>query len=254
MLNILKMDIHRILHSKVFYVSLAFLTLMAVTMPLSGMSTTLPAMLGISDAASGEAFMSASTGTGVISILIGIVLTLFICGDYSGGFSKNLFSFHADTKDYVFGKMASMLILSALLLVVYTIESVIVLAVMGYGVVLEGGVIGLLLFLVQKWIVSGAFIALIMLICLTTRNTAVGVIAGFLVATGGLTMGLVLFGDMLGIDIFQTISTFTISGASGLATLSFDALTFVQILLVSAVWMVACIFLSRTTLKTKDAV
>lgn len=248
------MDIHRILHSKVFYVSLAFITIMSIAMPLSGMSTTLAEMLGISNATGGDAFMSASTGTGVIYILIGIVLTLFICGDYSSGFSKNLFSFHADTKDYVFGKLLSMLILSALLLVVYTIESVIVLAVLGYGVALEGGIIGLILFLLQKWIVSGAFIALIMLVCLTTRNTAVGVIAGFLVATGGLTMGLSLFGEMLGLDLFQTLSTFTISGSSGLATLSFDILVFVQIALVNVVWMTACLFLSRRTLRIKDAV
>lgn len=56
--KIFKMDIHRLLHSKVFYVAIAFITIMAVALVMSGMSTDLNGLLGVSSgaAATGDNF------------------------------------------------------------------------------------------------------------------------------------------------------------------------------------------------------
>lgn len=253
MLNIFKMDLHRLLHSKVFYVSAIFLLIMAVAMPMSGMATNMEAMMGATPpTGSGEDFLNTSVGTSVIFILIGITLTLFVCGDYSGGFAKNIFTFHSDAKDYIGGKMLSMAVTSGFLLLFYTIAAMIALSVFGYGIVLAGGVFGLIAFLIQKWLVSCAFIAVILLVNLFTRSSAVGIIAGFLVATGGLTMGLSLFGEMLGIPWLGSIGRFMVSGASQLCTLTFSGGVFVQVLLVSAAWMALCYVGSKRALAKKD--
>ena len=252
MLNIFKMDLRRLLHSKVFYVAIAFFAVMAIAMVQTGMGTSVSALLGVVDGGMGEDFMNASMGTGVIFVFLGIILTRFICGDYAGGFAKNIFTSHADTKDYIGGRMLSMGLTSAFMLIFYTVLSLVVLSISGYGVVLPGGVGGLLAFLIQKWVVSLAFIALIMLVNLFTRNTAAGIIAGFLVATGGLSMGFVLFAQMINMDSLGRISDFLISGVSQMATLTFSASTFFQIVAVSAVWLVACYLGGRKVLKTKD--
>lgn len=253
MLNIFKMDMRRLSRSKVFYVALIFIAIMAISMVQTGMGTTVDALLGVVSGGSPEDdFLNASMGTSVIFILLGIILTLFICGDYSGGFAKNIFTSHANTKDYIGGKMLSMGLSSAVLLVYYTVLSLVVLSVSGYGVVLAGGVLGLLSFLLQKWLVSLAFIALVMLVNLFTRNIAVGVIASFLVATGGLSMGLTMFAQMLNVNALARISNFLISGAAQLSTLTFNVGTFFHVLAISAVWLVICYVGSHKVLKRKD--
>lgn len=192
--NIFKMDMHRLLHSKVFYVSIAFLLAMAVGQIMGGMSTTMDALMGV--ALTGDAgtdFMSSAMGAGVIYILISIIIAIFVCGDYAGGFAKNLFAVHADPKEYVGGKMLSMAVVSALMLVLYAIICLIALPVVGYDVVLSGGVLGLIVFLLEKWMVGCAMSAVVLLVSFFTRNMAWTMFVGFLIATGGLTMGISLF-------------------------------------------------------------
>ncbi|ASA23466.1 hypothetical protein [Paenibacillus donghaensis] len=253
MRNIMRMDLHRLLHSKVLYVSLAFLLIMAVSQVISGGdNVSIELLLGASGSSGEEDFLNASMGTGVIFILLGIILTLFVCRDYSSGFAKNIFTAHANPWDYIGGKMLSMMVTSALMLVLYSIEALLALTVSGNGIILAGGVTGLILFIVQKWIVSCAFIALILLINLLTRSTTVGIIAGFLVATGGLTMGITLFADNFNLDFLSSLLSFTISGSSQLPTLTFSGIVFLQVLLTSIVWMAACCVLSKKVLMTKD--
>lgn len=235
--NIFRMDIHRLLHSPVFYVSIGFITIMALALVMSGMSTTLDSLLGAAGAASslgadeGAAFMTSALGTGVIFILVSIILTLFVCKDYSGGFAKNIFTVHANPVEYITGKLMLVAAVSGFLMILYVLESVLSLAILGGGVVLSGGIGGLLTYLLEKWILSIALCSVILLVSLFTRNIAWGVIAGFLISTGGLSMGAVLFGQMLGINGISTITSFTISGASHLASLTFDPMTFLQITL-----------------------
>lgn len=145
--NIFKMDMHRLLHSKVLYVSIAFLLAMAIGQIMGGMSTTMDSLMGV--AATGDAgtdFMSSAMGAGVIYILISIIIAIFVCGDYAGGFAKNLFAVHADPKDYVGGKMLSMAVVSAFMLALYTIVCLIALPILGYGVSLSGAFWGWLYF------------------------------------------------------------------------------------------------------------
>lgn len=251
--NIFKMDMHRLLHSKVFYVSIAFLLAMAVGQIMGGMSTTMDALMGV--ALTGDAgtdFMSSAMGAGVIYILISIIIAIFVCGDYAGGFAKNLFAVHADPKEYVGGKMLSMAVVSALMLVLYAIICLIALPVLGYDVVLSGGVLGLIVFLLEKWMVGCAMSAVVLLVSFFTRNMAWTMFVGFLIATGGLTMGISLFAQAFGLEWIETVFSVLISGAVKLCSMQFDPIILLRVLVTCGVWTVAAYVCGKQVLLKKD--
>lgn len=253
MIKIFKMDLHRLLHSTVFYVSVIFSMLMAFGQIKGGMSTSLDGLMGV--VGSGEAggdFMSAAMGAGVIYILISIIIAVFVCGDYSGGFAKNIFAAHADPKDYIIGKMLSMGAASGFLLVLYTVACLIMLPAMGYPLVLTGGVVGLIFFVVEKWLVSCALCAVVLLVSLFTRNVAWTLFVGFLIATGGLTMGISLFAQAFGLGWIETVFSVMISGAAKICSMTFHPLIFVRVLLTALVWTVGAYIGSKKVLLAKD--
>lgn len=251
--KIFKMDLHRLLHSKVFYVSIVFLIVMAVGQILGGMSTTLDGLMGaagIGDA--GEDFMAAAMGAGVIYILLSIVIAIFVCGDYSSGYAKNIFAVHSDPKDYIGGKMMSMAATSGFMLVLYTVVCIIALAVLGYDVTLTGGILGLIVFIIEKWLVSCALTSAVLLVSFFTRNMAWTMLAGFLIATGGLTMGISLFAQAFGLGWIETIFSVLISGAAKLCTMTFDPIVFLRVILTCAVWVGVTCTVSRGVIKKRD--
>lgn len=253
MTKLLRMDMHRLTHSVVFYVAIAFVTIMAVALPMSGMSTSLDGLLGVvGGSVSGDDFMTATMGAGVINILLGIILSIFVCGDYSGGFGKNIFTTHANKKDYLGGKLMSMAVTSGILLLIYTLESIVSLAIFTGGVAMSGSIFGVIVFLLEKWLLSIALSAVVLLVLVFTRNTAWGIVAGFLIATGGLAMGIQILGDLLGWGWLVNIFSVTISGSSALCTFSFSPLIFFRVVIAGAAWIAVSCFASSKVLKAKD--
>ena len=251
--KIFKMDLHRMLHSKSFYVTIVFLIAMAVGQLIGGMNTTLDGLMGAVSAADGGAdFMSSAMGAGVIYILLSIILAIFVCGDYSGGFAKSIFSVHADPKEYIGGKLLSMGVTSAFMLVLYTVICAIALPLFGHAVALTGGIFGLLVFLIEKWLLSIALCAVILLVALFTRNMAWSILAGFLVSTGGLTMGAAMLAEMLHMPWIETAFSFTISSTARLCSMTFEPVMFIRILLTCIGWVAAACAASALTIRKKD--
>lgn len=251
--NIYKMDMHRLTHSMVFYISLAFITIMAFALPYSGMALTMEGLMGVAGgAASGDDFMTSAMGAGVVYILIGIILSIFVCGDYSGGFGKNIFTTHSNPKDYIIGKLKAMAVTSGLLLAVYTVESIIFLFIFTGKVELSGGVAGLILFFLEKWLLSVAFSSVVLLVLVFTRNMAWGIVAAFLIATGGLAMGVSMLAEWTGFRWLNTIFSVAISGASSLCTLTVQPIVFLRVLLATVVWLVIAYIGSSRLLIKKD--
>lgn len=252
--KIFKMNLYRLTHSTVFYVSIIFITIMAFALPYSGMTDNLEGLLGVvSSASSGDDFMNATLGAGVINILLGITLSIFVCSDYSGGFSKNIFTVHSNPKDYIIGKLMSMAIFSAFMLLLYTLESAISLMIFTGTVSMAGSVLGVVFFLLQKWILSIALSSLVLLVALFTRSTAWGIVSGFLIATGGLVMGIAMFAEAFGLHwLTNTIYSVTVSGASALGSLSFNGLIFLQVLLVAFAWVFVSFKLGVQVIEKKD--
>lgn len=255
MKNILKMDIKRIFYSKSFYISIIIMSIMAFSVAYSQMSTTLEGVLGIASGVNaGDDFMTTMTGTGLLNILLSIILSIFICGDYSSGMAKNIFSFHSNKLDYILGRTASMSIVSAIFIFIYMIESVIALYLFSPGFTFTASILGMITFFVEKWLSSCALISIITLVCCYTRHTAWGIFAGFLVATGGLTMGLMVISNILSIptSLMSTIISFTVSGSSKLVTLNFSIMELLKVGLVSMIWFGICSFMTHKILLRKD--
>lgn len=244
------MDMHRLLHSKVFYVSIIFTTVMAFAQAYTGMSTNLAGMLGVAE--NGGDFMASAMGAGVINILLTITLSIFICADYSGGFAKNIFTYHADKTEYLYGNLFTCAAMSAFLLILYTVESAVALLLFQGEVILEGGIFGLLIFLLEKWLLSCGICSLILTVLVLTRNMAWGIFGGFVVATGGLSMGLIGLASMLHWDWLNSLYHLTLSGAGSLCTTVFDLSTLVRCVVVFGIWFGWSMVASWKILSVKD--
>lgn len=257
MLDIMFMDLRRLLGSPILYVSIFFVTIMAFAMALTGgvgeTAPSLASLMGtVSTGNSGDDFMAGSMGPGVMVILAGIALSAFTCGDFSTGSAKGILSFHANPFSYIGGRMASMSIFSATLLVLYLCECCIALIIFGAGIQLPGGIVGLLVFLAEKQLIACAFLAILLAVCLALRNHAVGVVLAFLLATGGLSMSLPMLASSFGLPFLNALYAVTVSGTSLACSLTFSFGTLIRVLLVTAVWGTACIGASHLALKKRD--
>ncbi len=251
--KVLKMDLYRLVHSIVFYVCLGFITMMAVAMVMSASNTTLDTLMGVSkNVDPGDAFMASMTGTGVINILLGITLALFVSGDFTSGFIKNILTVHSSFKDYFLDKLASFGTLSLFMMLFYTIESILALMIFGNGVAFSGGIFGFVVFLLEKWIISLAFCSVILLIVLWTRKAAWGIIAGFIIATGGLSMMIPGLANMFHWDWLNAVYAITLSGASSSIDVSFNALNLIHIIFVGLGYFGLTSILALRMMKTKD--
>lgn len=255
MVKIIKMDLYRLRHSTILYVCLGFITMMAVAMVMSDSKTTLDTLMGIANSVAKEdAFMTSTTGAGVINILLGITLALFISGDFSSGFIKNIFTVHANLKDYYLGKLTSFSLLSGFMLLFYTIECLVALAVLGNGIVFSAGVLGFLIFLLEKWFLSIAFCGVILLLTLITRKAAWGIIVGFIIATGGIAMMIPGLAAMLHLNFLNYIYMITLSGTASSITMNFSLAGFVHVLIVGLLWIAIPVFVAIRVLPKKDII
>jgi ABC-type transport system involved in multi-copper enzyme maturation permease subunit len=248
------MDLRRLLRGKTLYILIGVLTSIVLSIVLmSPADTTVGELLGGAVSESPEMeFMGASMGVGAIYGLIGLIAMLFICNDYSSGFAKNIFSIHTSKWNYIVSKILTLMVASAIMIAAFIVEVFIFSLVSGRGIILENP-LGLVAFLLQKLLVSGAFAAIYTFINVLTRNKAVGSVAAFLVGTGGLVMGLTLFFGMVGID-GSVITDSTIHGISTLPRLEFDFGTLARIILTGAVWTGVYAFFSNKVLQKRDVV
>ena len=113
MINLLRMDLYRLKRSKSVYICLGIL--MAITVLAFSMiyllatpqgrnyalkiglldnSETEEAQAIVNGADSLDMFRETCMDGGVFGCVIGIIITLFMCGDFQNGFIKNIMSLH----------------------------------------------------------------------------------------------------------------------------------------------------------------
>lgn len=94
--------------------------------------------------------------------------------------------------------------------------------------------------------------SVVLLVAFFTRNIAWSLTAGFLIATGGLTMGVALFAEAFNLGWIVNIFSVTVSGAAKICTMTFNPIIFLRVLLTRAVWVGAACFFGRRVLLKKD--
>ena len=253
MLNLFRMDLRRLLRGKALYILIGVLTAVVLSSVLmSDGSANIADLLGASGGSMFDAQGGFGSGMGLSIIygLIGLLVMLFVCNDYSSGFAKNIFTVHTNKWHYFVSKLLTMMVAGGIMIAAFIAETIIFSLILGRGLALDNP-FGLVMFIFQKWLVSGAFAAIYIFINLLTRNKAVGSIAAFLIGMGGLVMGLQLFFGMIGIE-GSIITDSTIYGTSMLVGPEFDAFTLLRVVGFTAIWTALYGFLSRKILLSKD--
>lgn len=250
MLNVFKMDIRRTFHSKMFYICLGSMLLVTCSMIFFDVATSFQSVMGVG--AGGMDMMGSMMGIGMAMMMIGIFAALHICGDFSSGFAKNIFTRHANPFHYIGGKLLSLTASGAIMLTVYTLVSMLLFAVLGKGASLPGGFGGLLVFLVEKVLSCGAFASIILLACMFTRKSVVGVVVGVIVSMSAIPMLLDLVGSYFGWAWISGIARYTISGLSNQAGLVSSGSTLITIAFGSLLWTGVCALAGHRVVRTKD--
>jgi ABC-type transport system involved in multi-copper enzyme maturation permease subunit len=231
-----------------FYICIVSMNLVAGTMIFFDIIPSFSVVMG-----SGTTDMTSSMmGIGMALMIIGIFFALFICQEFSTGFAKNIFARHANPRRYVGGKLMSLTVSGMIMIAVFTIISMILLVAVGVGVELPGGIGGLLTFLIEKIFVCTAFASLILLACVFSRKSVIGVVVAVALAMGVIPMVLGIAGHYFGITWVADILKYTMSGLSGLASLTFSGSDFATIVVGGLIWTAVCCVLSCRVAKLKD--
>lgn len=251
MFKLLRMDIYRLFHRKMLYVLLIAMTAIMLSMLfLSDPSMmTINSVMGVMQGVNMENFMSAASGLGLVYTLICILLSFFVCDDFSTGFAKNVFTVHANKRDYIVSKILSTMLASGVMMLVSTVEAV------GFCLLSEielGSIGGIIVFFAEKWLLSSPFAAVILFISLLTRNKGIGFLFACLLGTGGLVMGLSWAFETLHIPYTSQILSWTMYGASTVPELSFHLGGLFHVVVAAVIWSVVYGMLSAAVLKKKD--
>jgi len=252
MLNIFKMDMRRIFHSKMFYICLFSMILVTGSMIIFGVVPDFASIMGAGAAGTEDAMMGNMMGVGMAFMMISIFFALFVCQEFSSGFAKNIFARHANPKRYISGKLLSLTASGSIMLVAFLLVSMLLMAVAGGGIALPGGVDGLLGLVVGKMFSVATLASLIIFTCLFARKSAVGIVVGVVTAMGAIPMLLNLIGGILDLPWIAYIMQYTISGLSGLPTLTFSTATLAIVIIGNFIWTVVFAALSSRAVKVKD--
>lgn len=251
--NLFRMDWHRMIHGKAFYVMAAIAIFMPVMM-LTQMSDVQNVMMfvGSSDAVSGG--FGAGMNLSILTVLTGMFLSISISKEYSSGIIKNIIAAHANKCDYIISKSIIALICNAVFIVLYLLTLFILGSLMGLPMGMPS-VFGLILYLFEKLLLSIPMSALMIAINLIFRSSCgwsivFVCIAGTGIIVTSLTMGL----QMLGLGALANILNFTISGASNFASLTPNLLSLLAIIAVTVVWTLICTFIGNQLMNKRDVI
>lgn len=202
MFNLLRMDLYRMKRTKSVYICFS-LMLLAIFMSYvmfyllevpEGQKTAMRiGMLALAELEEGHEmlegmdllgmFREANMDGGVYNVLMGVAVALFVCADYKGGAMKNIMALRRERWTYVASKLTAAGILNALYLVLGFGFNFLMNLSFGNIVPITGWD-ATLFYLGWTWLVTTAFAAMVIFLCVVTRNLTVGVLGAVLGASG----------------------------------------------------------------------
>lgn len=234
--NLFRMDLHRMLCGKVFYV----MVILAAFIPIStlmqmGDAGSVTALIGGTGAAAGSE-MTLS----ILNMLTAIFLCVFMGKEYSSGFIKNVIPAHANKYDYLISKGLIALICNAVFMAVYLL--ILFVAGPAAGLSTEvASVPGLILFILEKLLLSIPMSMLIIGVNLVfCRSRVWSVLISFIAAMGVIVMVLQSALQALGLGMLSGILNFTITGAAVFTTMVPSLPALIIVILIAAAWTLIC--------------
>ena len=193
MINLLRMDLYRLKRSKSVYICLGIL--MAITVLAFSMIYLLATpqgrnyalKIGLLDNSETEEAQAIVNGADSLDMFretcMGIIITLFMCGDFQNGFIKNIMSLHRTRWKYIGSKLAAAGILNFFFLIVCFLFNSLM-NLLFHNMVSYAALADTLFYLALAWFINTAFSALVILTCILTRSTAAGVMTSLLLCGG----------------------------------------------------------------------
>lgn len=265
MLNLLRMDLYRIIRSKSFYIifgilliaeAISFGTLFMVTHADTGtlshigitVSNVGDANAALTNLSLLDTFRQSMISGGGYAVLLGILSALFICIDFESGVIKNMMTAHENKWDYVLSKTISICIINFLYLAITYLAFILLNAVSG-GPFKSSSVPDVLFFLLSAWMLVNGFSALTLLIGVLTRSKAAGVVLAVCVNSG---LIVTLLSGVLGVFKLNWLMDNTIYMKLMALPSSFDGTYGLKPLLTGLIYVVVYTILSKIVLTIRD--
>ena len=207
MFNMLRMDLRRLFKSRSFYIILGVTAVLLIMVTVMAYTIADPEMMDAMEAQGAEItesdrimseyiqnmsqldLMHETLGSGFLLVMTGIGMTLFVNGDFSSGFIKNICCINPRRRDYVLSKVALAGIYSGIITVL-SVLLMLLSPVLIHMYPVPDSISQILRYVLWMWLPHWAFALMALALVLLTRSTTLGVILS-LVAGGGLTAALV---------------------------------------------------------------
>ena len=207
MFNMLRMDLRRLFKSRSFYTILGVTAVLLILVTVMAYAIADPETMDAMEAQGAEItesdhmmseyiqnmsqldLMHETLGSGFLLVMTGIGMTLFVNGDFSNGFIKNICCIMPRRQDYVLSKIALAGIYSGIITVL-SVLLMLLSPVLIHMYPVPDSVFQILRYALWMWLPHWAFALMALALVLLTRNTTLGIILS-LVAGSGLTVALV---------------------------------------------------------------
>ena len=207
MFNMLRMDLRRLFKSRSFYIILGVTAVLLIMVTVMAYTIADPEMMDAMEAQGAEItesdrimseyiqnmsqldLMHETLGSGFLLVMTGIGMTLFVNGDFSSGFIKNICCINPRRRDYVLSKVALAGIYSGIITVL-SVLLMLLSPVLIHMYPVPDSISQILRYVLWMWLPHWAFALMAVALVLLTRSTTLGIILS-LVAGGGLTAALV---------------------------------------------------------------
>ena len=211
MFNLLKMDVRRLFKSRSFYIILGVTAVLLIMVTVMAYAVADPEMMDAMEAQGADItesdrmmseyiqnmsqldFIHESLGGGFLLVMTGIGMTLFVNGDFSSGFIKNICRINPRRRDYVLSKVALAGVYSGIITVL-SVLLMLLFPVLIHMYPAQDSISQIWRYILWMWLPHWAFALMALALVLLTRSTTLGIILS-LVAGSGLT---VVFVGMLG--------------------------------------------------------
>lgn len=205
MFCLLRMDLYRMRRSKSVYVCLGILLLMIVaTLGMlwfvvtpqgqeAGMRIGLFTAADLANLADETDTLAgvdtlvmlrqSSMDGGMYNLVFGIWIALFVCMDYQSGYIKNVMAVHQNRWNYVAAKIVTAGIVSLCYLSAQYLMVLLMNRLLGY--MAPCSALGdTLFYMTWSWLLTVAFAALVICVCVWTRSVAAGTLVAVLLGSG----------------------------------------------------------------------
>lgn len=231
MFNLLRMDLYRMRRGKSVYVCLGILLVMTVftlcmvwlmatprgqeTAVQLGMFTS-----GDMEVVAADNIMEGmdtlvmlrqiSLDGGMHNLVFGIWVMLFVCMDYQSGFIKNVMAVHQNRWNYVFSKILTAGIVNLCYLIIQYLFVLLMNRLLG-NMAPCSALGDVLFYLSWAWLVTTAFAALVIMVCVWTRKVAAGALTVVLLGSGTVQgpmyalLNMIHMGDWMKYTIYHTL-------------------------------------------------